>query len=193
MFGGDAGALRPTVGRRDFFWLAAVAGTIAVASLERGLLSGSVFTAGAGQNADVAAMYEPGTTGLLRNEQRDALWLVFGHIGERWQDAAFNEVTRMEFDRVLDVKTSRTPSYLAEYVSALNLLGALASRTGDIGSAVEELFDGAGGGGLRQQHAHVYVVSEFIMLQVAFGGFRKWGYVNYRGYAGGSFSNPYRV
>ena len=114
---GNSLGLGPAFGRRDFFRLAAVGGTFAVASMERGLLS-SAFAAGAGQNADVAAMYNPETTGFLRDEQRDALWLVFDHIGERWQNAAFNEVVRTEFDRILDLKTSRTPSYYEEYVSA---------------------------------------------------------------------------
>ncbi len=190
---GNALGLPPALGRREFFRLAAVAGTAAFALVERGPRSGSAFAARAGQNADVAAMYNPRTTGLLRDEQKDALWSIFDHIGVRWQNAAFNAVTRTEFDRILDLKTTQTPSYLAEYVSAVNLLGTLASRTGDIGSAVEELFEGAGSDGLLQQHAHTYVVSEFIMLQVACGGFRKWGYVNYPGYAGGGFGHPYRV
>ena len=190
---GDSLDLRPVLGRRDFFRLAAVGGTVAVALMERGLLFGPAFAAGAVQDADAPAMYEPERTGLLQDEQKDALWSIFDHIGERWQNAAFNEVARTEFDRILDLKTSRTESYLGEYVSAVNLLGASASRTGDAGSAVGELFEDAGADGSPQRHAHTYVVSEFIRLQVAFGGFRKWGYVNYGGYAGGSFRNPYRI
>ena len=183
----------PPVSRRDFFRLAAVGGTVAVALMQRGLLSGPAFGAGTVQGADAPAMYDPETTGLLRDAQKDALWSVFDHIGERWRNAAFNEVARTEFDRILDLKTSRTPSYLAEYVSAVNLLDASAAWMGDAGSAAGELFEDVGVDGSPQRHAHTYVVSEFIMLQIAFGGFRKWGYVNYPGYAGGSFRNPYRV
>ena len=190
---GDSVDLRPVLGRRDFFRLAAVGGTVAVALMERGLLFGPAFAAGAVQGAGASAMYDPETTGLLRDEQKDALWSVFDHIGERWRNAAFNEVARTEFDHILDLKTSRTPSYLAEYVSAVNLLGASAAWMGNAGSAVGALFDDVGVDGSPQRHAHTYIVSEFIRLQVAFGGFRKWGYVNYPGYAGGSFRNPYRV
>ena len=130
---------------------------------------------------------------MLQHEQKDTLWKIFSHIGERWQNATFNNVTRAEFDRMLDLKTSRRPSYYTEYTSAVSFLSELSSRGGNIGLAVEKLFEDGYGDNDLQCHAYFYVVSEFIMLQVARGGFRKWGYLNYRGYTGGSFSNPYRV
>jgi hypothetical protein len=41
-----------------------------------------------------------------------------------------------------------------------------------------------------------FVIGEFLELQMAYGGFRVFGYRNYRGYAGGPLSDsarpPYR-
>lgn len=189
----DSLGLRSALGRRGFLKLLSVGGAIAGVSSERSLRWNSALAAEVIQDADVATMYDPGRTGLLRHEQKDTLWTIFSHIGERWQNETFNNLTRAEFDRMLDLKTSRRPSYYTEYTSAVSFLDELSSRTGNTGSAVEKLFDDGYGDGDLQRHAYSYVVSEFIRLHVACGGFRKWGYLNYRGYAGGSFSNPYRV
>ena len=145
------------------------------------------------QSTGSTTMYDPEETGILRREHKDALWHVFSYIGSRWQTTPFNAVTRTAFTRVLDLKTSRTPSYYMEYISAVQLLDKLALQTGSISSAIAGLFENGDHDDSQQQHAYTYVVSEFIMLQVARGGFRKWGYLNYPGYTGGSFNNPYRV
>jgi hypothetical protein len=138
-------------------------------------------------------MYDPDKIGTLTPDQKKDMWNIFAYIGQRWQNASFNTVRPTQLDKTLDLKTQHTPSYYTEYTSASTLLHQLIRKLSSLEAALQYLFTHAGSDSNQQQHAYTYVVSEFILLQVALGGFRKWGYVNYKGYAGGPFNNPSKL
>ena len=150
--------------------------------------NGSIVLAGSGTTSELPG---PQTTGVLTPSDKDGMWQIFNHIGKLWQSSRYCMLTRTDFDVILDLKTSRPPSYLTAYRGALTRLRSLSGNFG-AEKALNKLFSGGEDESLRR-----HVLAELIELQLANGGFRVFGYENYRGFMGGSFSDkekpPYRL
>lgn len=128
--------------------------------------------------------------------QKEQLWEIFVEIGRAWQnlddDSASVKSSWLEF---VHAKTSQEPSYVGEYANAIAVVQELIQMYGR-GEAFNKLFfaNGIPDGPptTRVAHAKVYVINEFIRMQVVAGGFK--GFVqpsalNYKGYIGGSRYN----
>lgn len=137
---------------------------------------------------------EPQRTGTLAPERADLLFAIFADIGRRWDNAAFNRVDRNEFLRVTALKTRRAPAYLTEYELATQLLTDWTARYGRA-RALDILFAIPADAALTtvQGHVRTFTLSELLRLQVSQGTFRKLGYVNFPGFAGGRYNNPARL
>ena len=146
--------------------------------------------------------------GLTRAEI-DGLWRIFVAIGTIWKntvhDSAGLKSSWLEF---LTEKTLVRPSYVAEYVNALEVVEEL-SKIYTETHVFEMLFlhngiplDSKGNYPLdtRLAHAKHYVVVEFIRVQVVAGGFKNFiqphqteirpeNIVNYNGFIAGSRFN----
>jgi hypothetical protein len=126
-------------------------------------------------------------TGMLTMREKALMWSIFSAIGDTWGIAEQCFLVRKAFDEILDLKTSRPPSYLGEYKNAISTLSGQ-----DPKQALSNFLQGQ-----PDEKLLAFVVAEFIELQLAHGGFRALGYKNYRGYMGGPFSTaenrPYRV
>lgn len=125
--------------------------------------------------------HEPLATELLPCEPRELtdaeiekLWRIFKEIGNAWGNAPHGpgglKSSWLEF---LTAKTTRRPSYVAEYVNACQVVDDLIEHESDPFQKL--LFDNGLSGGpidTRLAHAKNFVVDEFIKVQVVAGGFR---------------------
>ena len=141
--------------------------------------------------------------GLTRAEI-DGLWRIFVAIGTIWKntvhDSAGLKSSWLEF---LAEKTLVRPSYVAEYVNAIEVVEELIAMYEET-EAFEKLFldNGIPPNSLdtRLAHAKHFVVDEFIRVQVVAGGFKNFirphqteirpeNIVNYNGFIAGSRFN----
>jgi len=146
----------------------------------------------------------------LTRAEIDGLWRIFAVIGTIWKntvhDSAGLKSSWLEF---LTEKSLIQPSYVAEYVNALEVVEELI-RTYQESHAFEMLFlhngiplDSIGHYLLdtRLAHAKHFVVDEFIRVQIVAGGFKNFirpqqatgilpeNIVNYNGFIAGSRFN----
>ena len=128
----------------------------------------------------------PELTGELSGGDGDVLWRLFGAIERRWSLSGLVKLDKSAFLEILRQKTARPPSYLTEYRDAAGLLSSLWSRAVQPDAVFTAVVDEA----TRLGRARRFVVGEFMELQIAFGGFKRFGYANYRGFVGGPLSDP---
>ena len=144
----------------------------------------------------------------LTRAEIDGLWRIFVAIGTVWKNTFYNSAgLKSSWLEFLTAKTMSRPSYIAEYVNALEVVAELIGLHGD--QAFELLFlanripldkDGRIKLDTRLAHAKYFVVDEFIRVQVVAGGFRNFirpvepeirpeNIVNYNGFIAGSRFN----
>jgi len=145
--------------------------------------------------SDSALPVDPGRTGRLSEKAFDVLAGLCTYVDRGWELSADLDsyVTRLRGD--LDVKAGKEPSYLTEYEHAAGLarLVQKESETPEqawsvllFSSIDSETPDSTGLG-----RARCFVFAEIVAHQVALsGGFRSFGLLNYRGWAGGPFADP---
>jgi hypothetical protein len=139
--------------------------------------------------------------GELTPVELDALWELFQQIGREWQnvwnDSAGQRSSWLEF---VQTRCRQRPSYLEEYRSAVKVIDALVREHGMVEGYRRLLLDKsiperlkARPAKTRLEHAKVFVVNEFIRVQIAAGGFRGFGgkkrAYNYNGFVRGSRYN----
>jgi hypothetical protein len=141
----------------------------------------------------VAGQLLPAEPRRLTHAEIDGLWRIFAAIGRVWNntlhDSAGLKSSWLEF---LTAKTTIRPSYVSEYVSALEVMAELvemygetkafenlllnnANPPGNEGAALDQTpGQDAGSTSLdtRLAHAKHFVVDEFIRVQVVAGGFK---------------------
>jgi hypothetical protein len=147
---------------------------------------------------------------LLQTET-EALFDIFAAIGVAWGNALHGSLgLRSSWLEFLKQKTTQRPSYIAEYVNAIEVMAELKSLYG--AEAFTKLFFANGipqaGSADRAQlrldsrlaHLKHYVVDEFIRVQVVAGGFKQFAQphqgaehpdhiINYNGFIAGSRFN----
>jgi len=143
-------------------------------------------------NRPISAELLPGDIQELTAHERDALWQLFQAIGDTWGNSNFHSIniksTWLEF---IHAKTTVAPSYTGEYSNAVSCISELIEMYG-AREAYRKLFfeyRGATPPLTRLAHAKIYVVDEFIRMQVSQEGFKSWNGANYKGYVGGSRFN----
>jgi hypothetical protein len=112
----------------------------------------------------------------LSRAEVEALWRIFAAIGAAWgnvrHDSRGQRSSWLEFVRL---RAERRPSYVAEYVGAIEAVAELEAMHGADGADHALLFaHGVPKGALDTRLAHVrrFVVEEFIHVQLVAGGFR---------------------
>lgn len=121
--------------------------------------------------------------GSLTEEEQETLWELFQQIGRVWNnvwnDSAGQRSSWLEF---VTIRCHEAPSYLEEYRNAIRVIEELTATHGLV-EGYERLFlhgelaDGSLRSPIRTRldHAKVYVVNEFIRVQIVAGGFRGFG------------------
>lgn len=141
----------------------------------------------------------PAEPAPLSTEQAESLWKVFAAIGRSWKndfsrtDSAGMRSSWFEF---VTLRCVQSPSYLAEYENAVEVLAEL-TRLYNEEIAYEKLFYGIGPiktqPRTRLEHCKCYVVNEFIKVQIVASGFRGFGgknrAMNYNGFVRGTRYN----
>ncbi len=192
----------PMMDRRAFILSAAAAATVAATVV--GLKDGLVFDADLDEWLDEDVSRDPGprsasTTGTLTEDRFLLLQGLFDAIGKRWEMEAASGIEPWQFASLIENKTAQAPSYLLEYREAADLLARIGDRTGGLDQAHARLLLPSSRpqsfGVSRLGRAQKFVSAEFIVWYVSQGGFKRFGYANYRGYMGGPFGSqplPYR-
>ena len=141
-------------------------------------------------------------TGQLKPAELERLWDLFQQIGRTWDnisaDSAGQRSSWLEF---IDLRCIKEPSYLAEYQSALQVVQELVDAFGLV-EGYRQLFfnreltadtDNPSKTMTRLRHAKIFVVDEFIRVQIVAGGFRGFGgrnrAYNYNGFIRGTRYN----
>ena len=130
---------------------------------------------------DAASPREPTQTQSLPKESKDVLWTIFQFIGKTWRNGSFCTLDRRDFDAIIDLKTEQPPSYAAEYRHAIAVFHRLREVHGE-DQALHGLFFNH-----PDQAVKKFVIAELIELQLVHGGFRLFGFRNFKGFMGGPF------
>jgi hypothetical protein len=135
----------------------------------------------------------PGDGQVLTEDNRHFLWRIFVEIGKCWGNVRWNSSNlKSSWLEMIEAKSAEPPSYTAEYINAIYVVRELIAIYGEE-IAFSRLFLSnnipPGPPLTRLAHAKVFVVDEFITMQVMASGFKHFGGVNYAGYVKGSRYN----
>jgi hypothetical protein len=146
-------------------------------------------------NTVVPAELLPGDLQQLTAHEMAALWRIFQAIGRTWECSRAQSMNiASDWREFVHAKTTVAPSYTGEYSNAVSCVSEMILMYGE-DEAYRKLFLEHGmqyppGPPLtRLEHCKVYVVNEFIRVQVSKEGFKSWQGSNYKGYIGGSRFN----
>lgn len=125
---------------------------------------------------------EPCEPGALSEVEKERLQQVLATLDGHW---ALDGLDPGEFLAVLDLKTTRPPSYLAEYRRALAVFDTKGGVS--IEAILETLAAPSKTDDRFTDEAHVQsnVIEEFLRLSLARGGFQQFGLTNHPGFWGG--------
>ncbi len=134
-------------------------------------------------------------TGVLSQDEFDALSTLCGYVNEAWELDADMDIYVGRLRADLQFKTEEEPSYLTEYESAVELFNLVVGTTPGVEQAWASLlfseFDVENFASTKLGRARRFVFSELIAHQIPMSGaFKSFGLWNYRGYFGGSFTAP---
>ncbi len=149
-------------------------------------------------------------TQALTEAETNQLWELFTAIGRCWQNVVYDSKNlKSSWLEFIEAKTTVEPSYVGEYLNAIDVLKELFGKYSTRDEAYIDLFLRSGVPQnsppvTRIAHAKIFVVDEFIKVQVVASGFKLFGAQegetrvakNYNGYVGGSRYNerpPYRA
>jgi hypothetical protein len=132
----------------------------------------------------------------LTTDERSALWRLFQEIGRCWKNVRRDSINlKSSWLEFIEAKTMRPPSYTAEYANAVEVVSELVAMHGEKEAYSRLFLDFQAGPEplTRLAHAKIYVVDEFIHVQVVAAGFRGFGgkkhAKNYNGFIRGSRYN----
>lgn len=132
----------------------------------------------------------------MTDEEFDTLWAMFGYIGSNWNTSHTCNMPRPQFQQAVLWQTQRDPAYNGYYMQAIAEYQRLFREYGPE-AAMTILFRENTLLNPKLPDVANYVLLQFMRWNVAFGGFRTFGYENYNGWmGGGSFLNqppPYRA
>lgn len=140
--------------------------------------------------------------GQLKPVEVERLWDLFQQIGRTWDNISADSAgQRSSWFEFIGLRCTKEPSYLAEYRSALQVVQELVEAYGLVEGYRELFFNSKLTGETkdpsktmsRLRHAKVFVVDEFIRVQIVAGGFRGFGgrnrAYNYNGFLRGTRYN----
>ena len=137
----------------------------------------------------------------LTHTNKEALWELFEAIGSNWSNTIYNSNNqRSSWYEMIKAKTENAPNYTGEYVNALYVINELKSIYGTEEAFKRLFFESGVDNDLppttRLAHCKIYVVNEFIRMQITAGGFKSWGNKyggekgkNYHGFLSGTRYN----
>jgi len=140
----------------------------------------------------------------LTYQNKEALWKIFRAIGDHWDNTLYKSNNqRSSWYEMIKAKSENSPNYTGEYVNAIYVMNELYDLYGKEGAFNKLFFESNIPPNepplTRLAHCKVFVVNEFIRMQLIGGAFKSWGEKhtgkredrgkNYEGYLGGSRYN----
>ena len=142
------------------------------------------------------------TVTLAFGSQKDfqtILWSIFQYIGVIWGNTAQSGMEEFQFNRVIDWQVAIDPNYATYYAATVAEYTRLLQSSGSVDVAIRTLFSENQAPNPKVANVEQYVLKEFLIWQIAYGGFSAFGppYENYTGWMGGGNFNdvptPYRA
>ncbi|KWC36269.1 hypothetical protein WL51_19330 [Burkholderia ubonensis] len=121
----------------------------------------------------------------MNDDQINVLWAVFGYIGENWGTASTCTMPQAQFQQVLQWQIQRDPAYKNDYLATVTEYQLLLRQYGSPAAALARLFAENELPDPKLPDVANHVLLEFMRWNVAFGGFKTFGYENYNGWMGG--------
>jgi len=145
-------------------------------------------------NTEVPVDLLPGDIQQLTAHEMEVLWRLFQEIGRTWKDTRTDSINiGSDWREFIQAKTGVAPSYTGEYSNAVSCVSELILIHGEKEAfrklLLDHGIDSKAPPLTRVAHLKVYVVNEFIRVQVAKEGFKSWKGSNYKGFLGGSRFN----
>jgi len=136
----------------------------------------------------------------LSDEVFESMWQIFVHIGKFWNNMDDPEPLKPMLYSFMVNRINLRPIYQQYYMSAKQVMDQLIATYGE-DQAYEFLFTDADAAKSPPETpiavTRQNVANEFIAWQLALGGFKAWGAINYCGYIGGGnvpgMPVPYRT
>jgi hypothetical protein len=133
-------------------------------------------------------------TGSLSHDQFRSLATLCHYVDATWELGADLSTYLGQLKSDLELKTSKTPSYLSEYQHAVELIISASDDSNSLQEAWTTLlfaeFDDENFASTKLGRARRLVFSEIIAHQIPISGsFRSFGLVNYRGHFGGQYAS----
>lgn len=145
--------------------------------------------------SDAITPDKPEITGQLIDDDFLSIFKLCSYIDNVWELSSELASYETLLKRDLGMKTSRSPSYLTEYISASKLINLTIKQMQDEMKAFgfllfadfssQDKFKSS-----RLDRARSFVFSEIITHQIAISGFKSFGLTNYKGYFGGHYTVP---
>ncbi|WEL89767.1 hypothetical protein P0D90_07960 [Pseudomonas sp. CBSPCBW29] len=133
----------------------------------------------------------------MNEDQINVLWSLFGFIGLKWGTAADCGMSQQQFQQALQWQMQRDPAYTGYYRDTIAEYQALLRQYGQPSLALAALITQKPYSPSNPSAVANFVLLEFMRWNIAFGGFKAFGYMNYNGWmGGGSFLQqppPYRA
>lgn len=138
--------------------------------------------------SDSASPVNSAQVGSLNQEEFDSLFSLCEYVDKAWKFGANMSHYRQQLRADLELKTTREPSYLAEYKSALEVIDL---AQGVWPTLLFSEVDPENFSSTKLGRARQFVFSEIIAHQISISGaFKSFGLVNYRGFFGGPYASP---
>lgn len=136
----------------------------------------------------------------IREEVFASMWRLFVHIGKFWSNMDAPEPYKTQLYTFMVNRISLDPIYHQYYLLAKEVTDRLIDKLGE-DAAYAFLFTDPEAADTASKSAlaltRQFVSNEFIAWQLALGGFKAWGALNYCGYIGGAYipgeTVPYRT
>lgn len=136
--------------------------------------------------SDSESPVDSARVGSLSREEFQSLFSLCNYVDTVWEFGANMPRYQDQLRADLELKTTRQPSYLAEYESALELIELTEEAWPTLLFAELDADDF---GSTKLGRARQFVFSEIIGHQIPISGaFKSLGLINYRGYFGGPYA-----
>lgn len=138
---------------------------------------------------------------VISDELFESMWELFEQIGKHWKTGDLPELKDAQSNLLvfMNNRIRLNPGYIHEYQNAAAVIAELTEELGK-DKGYEKLFTDPFANQpnpvTRLARARRLVSNEFVLLQLALGGFKAFGAENYLGYFGGANikgNTPYRT
>ncbi len=133
----------------------------------------------------------PNETGTLDAASVAKLYQIIGYAGIKWQIAGYFNLNLAGFTSIVNLKTTRLPSYWTVYQMTTKVFADLIAKLGSVEAALEYLYTPDPPSPPQYWDVvRAWVIQEFLNLYITQNSFKAYGWLNYPGFVGGPYNDP---